>query len=352
MSKTRPRRAAAAPPPSGPPLTATPPTPAPAAQVSISDSTFRDGQQAREPYTVAQMVTLFQFLHRLGGPRGVIRRSEFLLYSQKDRQAAEHCLALGLPFPRVCAWIRASLEDLDLAREVGMEDVAIATPLSDSHIRYRLRRTRQEVLDGYLRVVDKALDLGLTPTCHLEGVTEADYGAVVLPFVRLLVDRAEQARRPVLVRLVDTVGIGLPWPEAAAPRGIPSLVANLRRETGLPAAGLEVHNHNDGGLVIANSVAAWLYGAGANVGTLLGIGERSANPPIERLLFWRLALLGDTHGVDFSVIAEIEAYFLRELQALLPLRRLMGDQPLNLSPLSLAALYAAAERLREPTSEA
>lgn len=347
MPSRRPRRAPAAPASAPIPTTPTPPTPAPAAQLSISDSTFRDGQQAREPYTVDQIVTLFGLLHRLGGPRGVIRRSEFLLFSRKDRQAAEQCLKLGLPFPRVCAWIRARQDDLDLVRDLGIQEVAVATPLSDSHFRYVRRGTRGEVVEEYLRIVDQALEWGLTPTCHLEDVTRADFTGVVLPFVQQLVSRANEAGRPILVRLVDTAGVGLPWPEAAAPRGLPAMVAALRREAGLPAAGLEVHNHNDGGLVIANSVAAWLYGAGANVGTLLGIGERSANPPIERLLFWRLALLGDTHGVDFNVISEIEAFYLRELQSLVPPHRLMGDEPLNLSPVSLTALYAAAERLRE-----
>src|SRR3954447_20666194 len=209
----RAKRAPATPAPMSIPLAAEPPTPAPAAQLSISDSTFRDGQQAREPYSVAQIVTLFQFLHRLGGPRGVIRRSEFFLFSQTDRKAVEQCLALDVPFPRVCAWVRASLDDMDLARSVGIDDVAIATPLSDGHIRYRLRRTRQEVVEQYLRVVDKALELELTPTCHLEDVTRADFAAVVLPFVQQLVERAESAGRPILVRLVDTAGVGVPWPE-------------------------------------------------------------------------------------------------------------------------------------------
>ena len=58
----------------------------------ITDTTFRDGQQARPPYTVKQIVDIFDLLHRLGGPNGVIRQSEFFLYSQKDREAVEKCL--------------------------------------------------------------------------------------------------------------------------------------------------------------------------------------------------------------------------------------------------------------------
>ena len=57
--------------------------------IFITDTTFRDGQQSRPPYTLDQIVQLFDFLHRLSGPQGVIRQTEFFLYSATDRQAVE-----------------------------------------------------------------------------------------------------------------------------------------------------------------------------------------------------------------------------------------------------------------------
>ena len=56
-------------------------------EIWITDTTFRDGQQSREPYTVKEMTDLFDMLHRLSGPNGVIRMSEFFLYTKKDREA-------------------------------------------------------------------------------------------------------------------------------------------------------------------------------------------------------------------------------------------------------------------------
>ncbi|MCI7679400.1 MAG: 2-isopropylmalate synthase, partial [Clostridiales bacterium] len=53
----------------------------------ITDTSFRDGQQAMAPYTVKQIVDLFKLMSRLGGPYGLIRQSEFFIYSEKDRQA-------------------------------------------------------------------------------------------------------------------------------------------------------------------------------------------------------------------------------------------------------------------------
>ena len=61
----------------------------PPEEIFITDTTFRDGQQARPPYTVEQIVELFDMLHKLGGSNGVIRQSEFFLYSDKDKEAVE-----------------------------------------------------------------------------------------------------------------------------------------------------------------------------------------------------------------------------------------------------------------------
>ena len=50
----------------------------------ITDTTFRDGQQSRAPYSTEQIVRIYDYLHKLGGPEGRIRASEFFLYSKKD----------------------------------------------------------------------------------------------------------------------------------------------------------------------------------------------------------------------------------------------------------------------------
>ncbi|MDR1323135.1 MAG: hypothetical protein LBK68_01730, partial [Candidatus Margulisbacteria bacterium] len=80
----------------------------------ITDTTFRDGQQSRPPYDVEQIVQLFKFLHKLSGPNGVIRQSEFFLYTDKDKKAVEKCLELGYQFPEITGWIRAVKDDFKL----------------------------------------------------------------------------------------------------------------------------------------------------------------------------------------------------------------------------------------------
>ena len=39
-------------------------------EIWITDTTFRDGQQSRAPYSTDQIVKLYDYLHRLGGPEG------------------------------------------------------------------------------------------------------------------------------------------------------------------------------------------------------------------------------------------------------------------------------------------
>ncbi|HET7770239.1 MAG TPA: 2-isopropylmalate synthase, partial [Chloroflexota bacterium] len=88
----------------------------PAPQLWITDTTFRDGQQAREPYTVEQIVHLFDLLHQLDGEVGVIRQSEFFLYTDKDRAAVEAVQARGYRYPEITSWIRAVASDFQLVK--------------------------------------------------------------------------------------------------------------------------------------------------------------------------------------------------------------------------------------------
>lgn len=87
-------------------------------EIWITDTSLRDGQQSVEPYSVDQIVKIYQYLSKLGGPYGIIRQTEFFIYSKKDRQALEKCMELDLTFPEITSWIRASKEDFKLVRDL------------------------------------------------------------------------------------------------------------------------------------------------------------------------------------------------------------------------------------------
>ena len=55
----------------------------------ITDTTFRDGQQARPPYTPEQILRIFDFFHEINGGTNLIRQCEFFLYSERDRETVE-----------------------------------------------------------------------------------------------------------------------------------------------------------------------------------------------------------------------------------------------------------------------
>jgi len=290
----------------------------PAEDIFITDTTFRDGQQARPPYTAEQIVDLFDLLHRLGGPNGVIRQSEFFLYSDRDREAIEECLARGYEFPKITSWIRAVEKELELVKEMEIQETGILMSISDYHVFLKLKTNRKQAAENYLKVARAALEAGITPRCHLEDITRADFYGYVIPFVQQLMRLSEEYKKPVKIRACDTLGYGVTFPGTALPRSIPKMIHALIHEGGVPSENLEWHGHNDFHKVHINAATAWLYGCSGANGTLLGFGERTGNPPIEGLIIEYIGLLGQTNGVDTTVITEIADYFRDKLNARIP----------------------------------
>jgi citrate (Re)-synthase len=290
----------------------------PPEEIYLTDTTFRDGQQSRPPFTAAQIEVLFDFLHRLSGPKGVIRQSEFFLYTDKDRDALDRCRSKGYRYPEITGWIRARKEDLQLAKDLGIKETGILTSCSDYHIFLKLKKTRSQAFEDYIKIVEDALNQGIVPRCHLEDVTRADIYGFCVPFAQALVNIAEDAKIPIKIRLCDTLGIGITYPGAALPRAIGKLVRAMIDDAGVPSEWLEWHGHNDFNKVVVNSVSAWLYGCTYVNGTLLGIGERTGNAPLEGLIMEYISLIGDTNGIDTQVITEIRNYFEKELGQQIP----------------------------------
>ena len=290
----------------------------PAEEIFITDTTFRDGQQARPPYTVEQICDIFDLLYRLGGPNGVIRQSEFFLYSNKDKEAVRRCLEKGYRYPEITGWIRAKAEDLRLVKEMGLKETGILTSVSDYHIFFKLKKKRSQVMKDYLRIVQAALDYGIVPRCHFEDITRADIYGFCVPFAIELMKLREQSGIDVKIRLCDTLGYGVTYPGAALPRSVPRLVRAMIDDAGVPGQLLEWHGHNDFHKVFINATTAWLYGCAAANGTLLGFGERTGNAPIEGLIVEYISLRGHTNGVDTTVITEIAEYFEKELDYHIP----------------------------------
>ncbi|MDI6775505.1 MAG: 2-isopropylmalate synthase [Verrucomicrobiota bacterium] len=285
------------------------------AALAISDTTFRDGQQARPPYTRKQIIDLYRLLGRLSGPNQVITATEFFVYSDGDIAALEACLEehrVHPSYPEPTCWIRGLTDDaiyLKLMQHLGVRETGILTSCSDYHVFLKLRKNWRTASIEFLNMAKLAAERDIRVRFHLEDVTRANMDEFVYPFLEMIArfsDAVPDSLRP-KIRLCDTMGFGLPYPGVDLPRSVPKLVHKVR-QAGIPSHRIEWHGHNDFHLVIANAVAAWLYGCDVLNGTLLGFGERTGNPPIEAAVIMYQALKG-VNGTDSRVISEIADYF-------------------------------------------
>ena len=289
-------------------------------EIWMTDTTFRDGQQSTSPFTVQQIVDLFKLMHKLGGKKGMIKQAEFFLYTEKDRKAVEECQQLGYEFPEVTSWIRANKKDFDLVKSMGIRETGILVSCSDYHIFKKMHLTRRQAADQYLGIVKDALSKGIVPRCHFEDITRADFYGFVVPFAIELMKLSREAGIPVKIRACDTLGYGISYPGVTLPRSVPGIIAGLKYYAQVPSSQLEWHGHNDFYKVVTNSATAWLYGCSSVNCSLLGIGERTGNCPLEAMVIEYASLRGTTNGMDIAAITEIADYFEREMGYSIPPR--------------------------------
>jgi citrate (Re)-synthase len=292
----------------------------PANEIWMTDTTFRDGQQSRAPYTVEQIVILFDYLHKLSGPNGLVRQTEFFLYSDKDKEAVYKCQERGYKFPEVTSWIRASKKDFQLVKEMGIKESGFLVSCSDYHIFKKLNMTRRQALDSYLSVIKDAIEIGIKPRCHFEDITRADFYGFVVPFALELRKLMDESGVPIKIRACDTLGYGVSYSGAALPRSVPGIIYGLRHHAGFPGELIEWHGHNDFYKAVSNAAIAWMYGCSSANCSLLGIGERTGNTPLEAMVIEYAQLRGTTGGMDTTVITEIAQYYEKELGYSIPTR--------------------------------
>jgi len=99
---------------------------------------------------------------------------------------------------------------------------------------------------------------------------------------------------------------------------VDKLVRAFIDDAGVPGHLMEWHGHNDFHKAMINATTAWLYGCAAANSTLLGMGERTGNPPIEGLIIEYISLKGTTNGIDTTVITDIAEYFEKEVGVRIP----------------------------------
>lgn len=310
-----------------------------AEKVWITDTTFRDGQQSLPPFKVEDIVNLYDLMHKLDNDTGLIKQTEFFLYSKRDREAVEKCLSRGHKYPEITGWIRAKESDFKLVKEIGLKETGILTSVSDYHIFLKLKLTRKQAMDNYLKIVKSALDNGIIPRCHFEDITRADIYGFVIPFACELMKLSQQYKIPVKIRACDTMGYGISISGAALPRNTHGIIYALNKYACVPSEWLEWHGHNDFYRGVTNATHAWLYGASAANGAWLGIGERTGNTPIESLIIEYIAFRGreGIEKVNTTVITEIADYMQNKMGIEIPSKQPYVGKDFNVTKAGIHA---------------
>ena len=202
--------------------------------------------------------------------------------------------------------------DFELVKNIGIRETGILVSCSDYHIFKKMNLTRKQAMEKYLGVISDAIEAGLHPRCHFEDITRADYYGFVVPFATELMKLSKDSGVPIKIRACDTMGYGISYPGVSLPRSVPGIIYGLKHYAGVPSDMLEWHGHNDFYKGVVNASTAWLYGAGAVNCSLLGIGERTGNVPLEAMVFEYASLRGDFDGMNPTVITEIAEYLEKE----------------------------------------
>lgn len=273
-------------------------------EIKISDSTIRDGSQMPGiVMTKKNKLTVYEYLHKLG-----IEKLECFLYNKRDKDVAMEMLNINYDVPEVTAWARANKEDIDLVLKMdGIKETGILMSVSDSHIFDKMQlKSREDAEKKYLDTLDYAIDHGLGVRCHLEDMTRSDINGFVIPFTKKIIERSKDA----IIRICDTVGVGLPFPDADLPYGIPKIVQELKK---IGVKNIETHIHDDYGMGVINSLAGYWYGANWSNLTFLGIGERAGNSELEKILIFLINRVKGFEKYNPQVLVEFAEYMGKEV---------------------------------------
>lgn len=255
-------------------------------RVVVYDSTLRDGEQMPGVrFSLEQKVAIAHKLDEVG-----VHQIEagFPAVSGSERESVRAVAGLGLDAEILCL-ARTLEQDIDAAVDCDVDMVLLFIATSDLHLRYKLKMSRDQVLDRAAKATAYAVDHGLRVSMSTEDTTRSD-----LQFVKAIY-KACKAAGAERVGVTDTLG-------CASPEAISHVVGGIRSVVGVP---LSAHLHNDFGLATINSIAALSAGAEAIATTVGGIGERAGNVPLEQLVMVLKNLYGKDIGISTEGLTEL-----------------------------------------------
>ena len=253
--------------------------------IEICDVTLRDGEQTPGvSFSCEEKVKIATLLDEIGIE---VIEAGFPAVSPNEKQCVKTIANLGLD-ARICGFSRAREEDIRTAIDCDVDMVSIFIPTSELHVRLKFKKTRNEVLEDSLKMIDFARDHGVQVRFAAEDASRTD-----LPFLKE-VYRSAAEHGAVLLSFADTVGCLIP---SEMHRIMAELVASVDRP-------FCAHCHNDMGCAVANTITAAEAGAFQLHTTVNGIGERAGNASLEELLV-ALRMKKGIERYDLSRLTEL-----------------------------------------------
>jgi len=275
--------------------------------VYIDDTTLRDGEQtAGVVFANSEKIQIAKMLAEIG-----VHQIEAGIPAMggDEKEAIKDIVDLGLPCS-ILGWNRAVISDVQHSLDCGVDAVAISISVSDIHIKHKLRKDRQWVLDAVKRSVDFAKDHGLYVSVNAEDSSRAD-PEFLIEFARTAKEHGADR-----LRYCDTVGMMDPF-------SIYDQVKMLIEEVDLP---IEMHTHNDFGMATANALAGIRAGATYVNTTVNGLGERAGNAALEEVVMALKYLDGQDVGIDTTRLRELAEYVSQASGRSLPTwKAIVGD---------------------------